>query len=238
MSFIVIPAIDLKDGKCVRLRQGKAEEVTTYSEDPVAMARHWEKEGAQFLHVVDLDGAFQGRPVHTEVISRITEAIRVPVEVGGGLRTDEDIERTLTAGVRRVIVGTRALSEPADLERLVTLFGERLAVGIDARYGRVQIKGWTETTGEAATVLAMRASEMGVKCIVYTDTSRDGMMAGVNATAVDVMCGAVSCSVIASGGVTSAEDVKALRGLGRKNLAGVIVGKALYEGRVKLKDLE
>ena len=237
-KILVIPAIDLKGGRCVRLRQGKADEVTTYSDDPVYMAKRWADEGAKYLHVVDLDGAFQGAPVHQKVIARMVGAVKIPVEVGGGLRTDQDIETILDCGVARAIVGTRAWAEPDQLKGLVGRFGHKLAVGIDARGGRVQIKGWTETTEEDAVSLAKRADAMGVGTIIYTDTARDGMLEGVNAKAMDAICAAVSCSVIASGGVSSATDMKLLKNLKRPNLVGAIVGKALYEGRVKLKDLE
>jgi phosphoribosylformimino-5-aminoimidazole carboxamide ribotide isomerase len=236
MKILVIPAIDLKGGRCVRLRQGKADEVTTYHDDPVWMAKRWADEGAKCLHVVDLDGAFQGAPVHQEVISRMVKAVNIPVEVGGGLRTDRDIEMILECGVSRAILGTRAWAEPEQLKQLVDRFGHRLAVGIDARGGRVQIKGWTETTEEDAVAMAKRA--MGVGMLIYTDTARDGMLEGVNAKAMDAICAAVSCSVIASGGISSATDMKLLKNLKRPNLVGAIVGKALYEGRVKLKDLE
>ena len=237
-KILVIPAIDLKGGRCVRLRQGKADEVTTYSDDPVWMAKRWADEGAKYLHVVDLDGAFQGAPVHQEVISRMVKAVNIPVEVGGGLRTDADIELILECGVSRAILGTRAWAEPEQLKQLVDRFSHRLAVGIDARGGRVQIKGWTETTEEDAISLAKRADAMGVGTLIYTDTARDGMLEGVNAKAMDEICAAVSCSVIASGGISSATDMRLLKDLKRPNLVGAIVGKALYEGRVKLKDLE
>lgn len=235
--MIILPAIDLKDGRCVRLRQGRAEDVVVYSDDPVKMARQWRDEGAEWLHVVDLDGAFEGKPAHLGVLRAIAQAISIPIEFGGGLRTDADIEGVLEAGARRAILGTRAWTEPETLRRLVGRFGDRLAVGIDARAGQVQVKGWTETTAMSAMDLARRMEGMGVRCLIYTDTARDGMLSGVNARALDAMCGAVSCSVIASGGVSSVEDVQALRALGRSNLAGAIVGKALYEGRVTLPQL-
>jgi phosphoribosylformimino-5-aminoimidazole carboxamide ribotide isomerase len=236
--MLVIPAIDLKGGKCVRLRQGKAEDETVYSEDPVAMAARWVAEGARYLHVVDLDGAFQGRPVHREIIGRIAQTAGVPIEVGGGLRTDEDIRAVLGLGVDRAVVGTRAWAEPDELRRLVDSFGDRLAVGIDARSGRVQVRGWTETTEASAMALAKRVAEAGVKWLIHTDTSKDGMMEGVNASAVDLICRVADCSVIASGGVSSVTDLRKLRDLNRPNLVGAIVGKALYEGRVQFKDLE
>ncbi|MFH0879946.1 MAG: 1-(5-phosphoribosyl)-5-[(5-phosphoribosylamino)methylideneamino]imidazole-4-carboxamide isomerase [Lentisphaerota bacterium] len=236
-GIMVIPAIDLKDGKCVRLRQGKAEDSTIYSEDPVAMALHWLKEGAKYLHVVDLDGAFQGHPVHQDVIAQIAKALPIPVEVGGGLRTDKDIELILNCGVARCVVGTRAWSDPGMLQSLAKQYGHALAVGIDARDGWVQVKGWTQTTKERAVDLAARADQLGVQTIIYTDTATDGMLGGPNRTAVDAICAAVQCSVIASGGISSPGDMTALAGLQRKNLTGAIVGKALYEGRVTLRDL-
>ncbi|HBA83307.1 MAG TPA: 1-(5-phosphoribosyl)-5-[(5-phosphoribosylamino)methylideneamino]imidazole-4-carboxamide isomerase [Verrucomicrobia bacterium] len=234
----VIPAIDLKGGKCVRLRQGRADESTVYSEDPVSMALHWVQEGGEYLHVVDLDGAFGGHPVHQNLIEQIVKSITVPVEVGGGLRTDEDIEAMLKAGVARVVLGTRAWAEPKELQRLVKRFGASLVVGIDARDGRVQIKGWTETTAQTAVELARRADEMGVKTLIYTDTSTDGMLKGPNIQAVDELCAAVECQVIASGGISTADDMLALHSIGRSNLCGAIVGKALYEGRVTIEALK
>jgi phosphoribosylformimino-5-aminoimidazole carboxamide ribotide isomerase len=166
------------------------------------------------------------------------KAVNIPVEVGGGLRKDQDIERMLGSGVSRVILGTRAWAEPDQLKGLVDHFGRGIAVGIDARDGRVQIKGWTETTEDDAVSLAKRADAMGVGTLIYTDTTKDGMLEGTNTKALDMICAAVSCSVIASGGISSAADMKSLRGLNRPNLVGAIVGKALYEGRVTMKELE
>ena len=237
-GFEVIPAIDLKGGRCVRLRQGRAEDVTVYSDDPVDMARRWVAEGAQYLHVVDLDGAFEGHPVHTEVIARIAKAIPIPVEVGGGLRTEADIRKVIACGVDRAIVGTRALQDPAVLAAWAAEFGAHLAVGIDARNGLVQIRGWVETTAIRAVDLATTADKAGVTTLIYTDTATDGMLGGVNAKAVDEICAAVRCGVIASGGVSSAGDIRALCALGRTNLAGAIVGKALYEGTVRFAELD
>jgi len=231
---IILPAIDLKDGKCVRLRQGKAEEVTVYSDDPVTQARTWLAQGAEQLHVVDLDGAFQGEPRHAEVIGRIIRAIGIPVEVGGGLRTDAQIERLLQAGVTRAIIGTRALESLGALSALVGRFGEAIAVGIDARDGFVQVKGWVETTQTRATELARQVEAAGVRTIIYTDTATDGMLGGPNLTAMRQMCGTVACRIIASGGVSAPEHVTALRALGCANLYGAIVGKALYDGKTTL----
>jgi phosphoribosylformimino-5-aminoimidazole carboxamide ribotide isomerase len=236
--MLIIPAIDLKNGQCVRLRQGRAEDATVYGNDPAAMARHWEAEGAAYLHVVDLDGAFQGRPVHTETVRAIVRAVRMPVELGGGLRTDDDVARALDAGVARAIIGTRALADDAALQASVARFGERLAVGIDARGGRVQIKGWVETTEIKAVDLARRAAGLGVRTIIYTDTATDGMLGGPNIAGVGELCHAVGCPVIASGGVSAVEHVRALRALACPNLAGAIVGKALYEGATTVRELQ
>lgn len=232
--MVVLPAIDLKDGKCVRLRQGKADAVTVYSDDPVAQAQAWLAQGAEQLHVVDLDGAFQGEPRHAEVIARIVKAIGIPVEVGGGLRTDAQIERLLEAGVARAIVGTRALEGIDALAALVRRFGEKIAVGIDARDGFVQVKGWVETTKTRAAELAKQVESVGVRTIIYTDTATDGMLGGPNLAAMREMCGTVACRVIASGGVSAPEHVTALKALGCPNLYGAIVGKALYDGKTTL----
>ena len=232
--MVVLPAIDLKDGKCVRLRQGRADAVTVYSDDPVAQAQAWLAQGAEQLHVVDLDGAFQGEPRHAEVIARIVKAIGIPVEVGGGLRTDAQIERLREAGVARAIVGTRALEGIDALAALVRRFGEKIAVGIDARDGFVQVKGWVETTKTRAAELAKQVESVGVRTIIYTDTATDGMLGGPNLAAMREMCGTVSCRVIASGGVSAPEHVTALKALGCPNLYGAIVGKALYDGKTTL----
>ncbi len=238
MALTIYPAIDLQQGRCVRLRQGRADDATVYGDDPVAMARHWQAEGAQALHVVDLDGAFQGAPAHANIISRIAADLSIPVQVGGGLRNDEHADLMLSAGVTRVILGTRALADEDAVARLVARYGsERIAVGIDARDGWVQVKGWVETTSVRATDLARRVADLGVATLIYTDTATDGMLAGPNLTAMERLCRAVTCNVIAAGGVSNSDDVLALGRLGLANLAGAIVGKALYEGRTRLSDL-
>lgn len=232
------PAIDLKDGKCVRLRQGRADAVTVYSEDPVATARKWADAGGDWLHVVDLDGAFAGHPVHHDIVRAIAAAIPIPVELGGGLRTDDDIQRMLDAGVRRVVLGTRACADPDALAALVQRFGDRLAVGIDARNGRVQVKGWVETTETLAVDLARRVSALGVSAVIYTDTATDGMLTGPNIEGVRMLCRAVTAKVIASGGISTCQDIAALAALNLPNLEGVIVGKALYEGAVTMAGMK
>lgn len=238
-DFTIMPAIDLKGGQCVRLRQGRAEEATVYGSDPVAQAKEWARQGAAWLHVVDLDGAFQGHPAHLEVIGRMAAAVGIPVECGGGLRTDADLEAVLAAGVTRAILGTRALERAEDLAALAAKYGARLAVGIDARDGLVQVKGWTETSRTPAVELARQAVAAGVQTIIYTDTATDGMLRGPNFAGNAELCEAVgpACRVIASGGITTPDHIRRLRALNKKNLAGAIVGKALYEGRTTLAKL-
>ena len=238
-AFTILPAVDLKGGQCVRLRQGRADDATVYGSDPAAQARDWARQGATWLHVVDLDGAFQGRPAHLDVIGQMVAAAGIPVECGGGLRTDADLEALLARGVRRAILGTRALERADELAALARKYGARLAVGIDAREGFVQVKGWTETSRTTAVELARRAAAAGVQTIIYTDTATDGMLRGPNFSGNAEVCDAVGpgCGIIASGGITTADDVVRLRRLGKANLAGAIVGKALYEGRTTLAEL-
>ncbi len=228
----IIPAIDLKDGQCVRLRRGVATEKTVYATDPVAMAKQWESRGAAWLHVVDLDGAFCGQPVHDSVIREIIAALQIPVQTGGGLRSAEIIAQRIEAGAARVILGTRAATaEPGMLADLAARYGDRLAVGIDARQGFVQIKGWVETTGLSAVELAGQLARNGIATLIYTDTATDGMLGGPNFEALAAVCDAApECTIIASGGVAEPDHVRALRELNRSNLTGVIVGKALYDG--------
>lgn len=236
--MIILPAIDLKDGKCVRLRQGRADDVTVYGDDPAAQAKDWAEQGGTELHVVDLDGAFAGTPKHTEVIRRIIEAFGGPVEVGGGLRTPDALRAVLDAGAARAIIGSAALENPAFLAEAVELYGDRIAVGIDARNGFVQTKGWVETTSVKATDLAIAVARAGVKTIIYTDTATDGMLGGPNLTQMAAICDAApTCQITASGGVSSPFDVGNLKALERPNLRAAIVGKALYDGRTTLKEM-
>jgi len=233
--MVILPAIDLQGGRCVRLRQGRVAESTVYSDDPVAMARQWRPQGAEQLHEVDLDGAVVGRPAHAGVIGEIVRGAGLAVEVGGGLRDDAAVEALVDAGVARAILGTRAWSEPEAMARLTARFGDRIAVGIDARDGFVQVKGWVETTGVRAVDLAARAEAAGVATLIYTDTATDGMLGGPNLKQIDQLCATVPrCRIIASGGVSAPEHVAALRALGHANLYGAIVGKALYDGKTTL----
>jgi phosphoribosylformimino-5-aminoimidazole carboxamide ribotide isomerase len=234
----ILPAIDLKDGKCVRLRQGKADDVTVYGDDPALQARDWREQGGQELHVVDLDGAFAGTPRHVETIRRIIEAFEGPVEVGGGLRTPEAIAAVLDAGAARAIIGSAALEDPELLSKMVELYGERIAVGIDARDGLVQTRGWVETSSVKAVELAAAVAKIGVKTIIYTDTATDGMLAGPNLSQMAAICDAApTCSITASGGVSSVYDVQNLKALERSNLRSAIVGKALYDGKTTLREM-
>ena len=236
--MIILPAIDLKDGKCVRLRQGRIDDVTVYGDDPAAQAKDWAEQGGQELHVVDLDGAFAGEPKHAEVIRRVIEAFGGPVEVGGGLRTIDAVRAVLDAGAVRAIIGSAALENPGFLAEAVELYGERIAVGIDARNGFVQTRGWVETTAVKATDLAVAVARAGVKTIIYTDTATDGMLGGPNLTQMAAICDAApTCQITASGGVSSPFDVGNLKALERPNLRAAIVGKALYDGRTTLREM-
>ena len=236
--MIILPAIDLKDGKCVRLRQGRADDVTVYGDDPAAQAADWAAQGGRELHVVDLDGAFAGTPKHAEVIRRIISAFGGPVEVGGGLRSPETLADVIEAGVTRAIIGSAALEDPEFLANAVELYGDKIAVGIDARDGFVQTRGWVETTKVKATDLAKAVANLGVKTIIYTDTATDGMLGGPNLTQMAAICDAApTCEITASGGVSSPYDVENLKALARPNLRAAIVGKALYDGRTTLKEM-
>ena len=237
--MIILPAIDLKGGKCVRLRQGREDDVTVYGDDPAAQAADWRRQGGEELHVVDLDGAFAGSPKHAAVIAEIIKAFGGPVEVGGGLRTPEALAAVLEAGATRAIIGSAALENPEFLASSVEIYGERIAVGIDARDGFVQTRGWVETSGTAATELARAVAAMGVKTIIYTDTATDGMLGGPNLAQMAAICDAApTCAITASGGVSSPQDVRNLIALDRPNLRAAIVGKALYDGRVTLAEMK
>lgn len=233
--MVILPAIDLKGGKCVRLRQGREDDVTVYGDDPASQAADWRRQGGQELHVVDLDGAFAGTPRHAAVIAQVIKAFGGPVEVGGGLRTPEALSAVLDAGATRAIIGSAALDDPEFLSSSVEIYGDRIAVGIDARGGFVQTRGWVETSKTLATELAHAVAAMGVKTIIYTDTATDGMLGGPNLEQMAAICDAApTCEITASGGVSTPEDVVNLRRLGKANLRAAIVGKALYDGRTSL----
>lgn len=232
--MLVIPAIDLKDGQCVRLRQGRMDEATVFSDDPPAMAAHWVAQGARRLHLVDLDGAFAGAPVNGEAVRAIARAHpHLPVQIGGGIRSPETIEAYLQAGVRYVIVGTRAVREPEFVARMCRQFPDRIIVGIDARAGLVAADGWAEVTAVRAVDLARRFAADGVSAIVYTDIERDGMLGGVNLEAT-LAVAAAGIPVIASGGVTDLADIRALKAVAARGILGAITGRAIYEGTLDL----
>ena len=232
--MLVIPAIDLKGGQCVRLLQGKKEEVTAYSDDPVGVAKRWESYGARLLHVVDLDGAFSGSQKNFNAIVRIRESVKIPLEVGGGIRNIGNMINLFSAGIDRVVIGTAAIEDPAFLTDSCRKYPGRILIGIDAKDGMVAIKGWEEITSLNARELAKRLELVGIAGIIYTDISRDGMLSGPNLSAVTEMVESVKIPVIASGGVSGIEDIKNLMKI--KNLWGVITGKAIYAGTLNLKE--
>jgi len=233
MSFEVVPAVDVRGGRCVRLVQGRADAETVFGDDPVAMARGWEGAGASRLHVVDLDGAFDGRPAQTALVSEIVGALTIPVQVGGGLREVGHVEAILTAGARWAIVGTRAALEPAFLGEVCARFDDRIIVGIDAADGRVAVDGWTRVLDLDALALAHDAAGAGAAAIVYTDIARDGTQHGPNLWSTAALARAVGIPVFASGGVGSLDDIRQLAAV--PGVAGVIVGRALYSGAVDLR---
>ena len=235
--MLVIPSIDLRRGKCVRLVQGKADAETVYSDDPVAMAVKWQSKGARFLHVVDLDGAFTGAPKNLDVVKEIAEAISIPIEMGGGIRDQKTVKTVFQAGVQRVILGTSALRDPAFAEAMCREYGDRIAVGIDAKDGMVAIRGWTEVGEKSAVYFAAEMEEAGVRTIIYTDIKSDGMLMGPNIEATKKIAQATqNVEIIASGGVSSLQDIRNLKVLGPLGVTGVIIGKALYTGDLQLED--
>lgn len=232
--MIIFPAIDLKDGLCVRLMQGDPDRVTVYGKDPAAAAKRWEEEGARWLHVVDLDGAFGQTPKNREAIASILKAVSIPIQVGGGIRRMETAADYLDAGVKRVILGTAALRDPEFVEEACRRYPRRIALGIDARDGQVAVEGWKETSATDALTLVRRFSNLELGAIIYTDIQRDGMQSGVNVEATRRLMEASSAPVIASGGVATLADIKALLPLVPLGLEGVITGRAIYNGTLKL----
>ncbi len=237
MTFTIYPAIDLRDGQVVRLQYGDPDKQTTFSSDPVATAQQWLAEGATWLHVVNLDGAFDERGTANWSILPHLTALPVHVQFGGGIRTLADVERVLHAGVARVILGTAAIENPDLVSEAITRFGpDHIAVGIDARNGRVKTRGWLMDTAVTPTQLGQQMKALGVRTIIYTDISRDGVLTGVNAEATAQLAQATGLYVIASGGVAGLEDVQRCRAHSAQGIAGVIIGRALYDGKIKLRD--
>lgn len=236
MTFILYPAIDIRGGKCVRLLQGDYAKETVYG-DPVEMARKWQFEGAEWLHLVDLDGAKAGAPVNVQAIQQIARQVDIPVQVGGGLRTMESVQLLLDSGVSRVIIGTAAIHDLPFTEKVLAMYGDRAAIGIDARNGYVATQGWLETTEVKAEELAAVLAAKGAQTFIYTDISRDGTLQGPNVQGVAGLARSAGVSVIASGGVSRPEDLLELAGYAADGVSGAIVGKALYTGNVILPEI-
>lgn len=227
------PAIDIKDGKCVRLTQGKFSDVAVYGDDPVAMAQKWESFGARYLHLVDLDGALAGSGINRKTILAIARSAGIPVQTGGGIRSMDDICELISGGISRVILGTAAVKNPVLVDEAVSRFGEKIAVGIDAKDGMVAISGWEEISDVSALSFANEMAKKGVKTIIYTDIATDGMLTGPNLSAMQQMSEACPAQIIASGGIGNIEDILSLQKTG---VEGAIIGKALYTGKVDLRE--
>jgi phosphoribosylformimino-5-aminoimidazole carboxamide ribotide isomerase len=235
--MLIIPAIDLKDGQCVRLKQGRMEDDTVFSDDPVATATHWVNEGARRLHLVDLNGAFAGTPIHKDVVEQIARVHpELPIQIGGGIRSLETIRHYLEAGVSFVIIGTKAVQDPAFVEQACREFAGHIIVGIDAKDGMVATDGWANVTNVRAVDLAKRFADAGVSSIVYTDIARDGMMQGVNIEQTVALAAGCGLPVIASGGVTNLDDIRGLKG--QTGILGAITGRAIYEGTINLREAQ
>lgn len=231
--MLIIPAIDLKGGKCVRLTQGEKDAETVFSDNPVDVAQSWQDLGADYLHLVDLDGAFDGAPKNLAIVEQIRKKIKIPIEFGGGLRTTQSIKTILDSGINRVIIGTKAIDTPSWVRELCTTFPGRIAIGIDAKNGKVAVKGWTSVSEWTAIDFAQEMEKSSPCAIIYTDISKDGMLQGPNLTSLQELLKAVKTPIIASGGISSLKDVADLSQL---NIAGMIIGKALYTGHIKLPE--
>lgn len=234
--MLVIPAVDIKGGRCVRLFQGLADKETVYGEDPALMAQKWVSEGAEFLHVVDLDGAFEGYPKNWEPVQKLISSVNIPIELGGGIRSPDMVEKILSGGVTQVIIGSRAVDSPEFLELIFREFKERIVPSIDARDGIVLVKGWEESTDLKAIDLGNTLKKIGFKLVIYTDTTVDGTLKGPNLPIIEEFLDQTGLATIAAGGLSRLEDIVNLKRLERKGLVGAITGKAIYEGRLNLAD--
>ena len=235
--MLILPAIDLRHGCCVRLLRGDPGKETVYSEDPATVAKEWESQGAKYLHLVDLDGAFSGKTANAEALERIATAVKIPFQLGGGMRSRDAVEAAFSLGVSRVILGTMAVENKELLKELLGEYGERIVVGLDAREGKVAVKGWLEDTVVEAEALAKELEGYGLKEIIYTDINRDGTLQGPNINALKKMSEATNLSIIASGGITRTTDITDLRNMEKEyRIRGVIIGKALYSGRITLPE--
>jgi phosphoribosylformimino-5-aminoimidazole carboxamide ribotide isomerase len=232
VAVILFPAIDLKEGLAVRLEQGDMARATVFHRDPAAQALAFEQQGFEYLHIVDLDGAFAGKPVNAEAVDRILEAISIPLQLGGGVRDTATVEAWLEKGVSRVIIGTAAVRDPPFVKQAARDFPGQIAVGLDARDGKVAVAGWAQTSELSALEIARRFEDVGVSAIIYTDIARDGMLSGLNLDATIALADAISIPVIASGGLASIEDIRAILAPRARRLAGAIAGRALYDGRL------
>lgn len=231
--MILYPAIDVKNGQCVRLRQGQFHDAEIYSNTPVKVAKEWEAQGASYIHIVDLDGALAGHSVNHDTLKAITQTVKVPIQVGGGIRTIKDIDNKLNLGVARVIIGTKAVDNPAFIKETISTFGaDQIVVGIDAINGMVAIEGWEKVSNYKAVSLAVQMKELGVKTIVYTDIAKDGMLQGPNLECTAEMVEATGLDIIASGGISSLKDIESVNNI---HVHGAIIGKALYENRIDLR---
>jgi phosphoribosylformimino-5-aminoimidazole carboxamide ribotide isomerase len=233
--MIIYPAVDIRGGKCVRLYQGEFDKEKTYAAEPYKMAKKWEAQGAEFLHLVDLDGARSGVPQNIEAVRKIVESVKIPVELGGGIRTIDSLERVLNLGVKRAILGTSLVRDSAFVKEAVKKFGNRIVAGIDARHGKVSVDGWNRTTDTDAIDLAQELESLGIERLIYTDILCDGTLKGINFSGFRDLAGCLDISIIASGGVTTLDDIVKLKELEPMGVDGVIIGKALYEGVISLK---
>lgn len=234
--MIIFPAIDIKDGKVVRLLQGKFDQVTEYAQDPASVALQWEAQGASWLHIVDLDGAKCGRLTNWDAIRSILETVQIPVQIGGGIRSELDVDQLIKAGAKRVILGTQAINNQDLLRHLIMKWGDAVAVSVDASNGYITKLGWTENTDILATDFAKKLEQIGLKCLIFTDIARDGMLTGPNVDSLASILNCVDIPLIASGGVSCLDDIRKLQTLESQGLIGVITGKALYEGTLDLAD--
>lgn len=230
----IIPAVDIKNGKCVRLTQGKADTTIVYEEDPLKAALKWQEQGAQYLHIVDLDGAFTGEPVNFITVKNILSNIKIPAEIGGGIRTLETIKKYIDIGADRVILGTRIAASTEFLRQAVDLYADKIAVSIDASGGKIVVEGWVKITDTPAIDLAKKTKGIGVKTIIYTDIAVDGTLKGPNFKGIKELANAIKSGIIASGGISSIEDIQKIKKI--KGVAGAIIGKALYTGKINLDE--
>ncbi|OQY55662.1 MAG: 1-(5-phosphoribosyl)-5-[(5-phosphoribosylamino)methylideneamino]imidazole-4-carboxamide isomerase [Desulfobacteraceae bacterium 4572_88] len=234
--MIIIPAVDIKDGKCVRLLQGRMEDETIFSDDPAAMAKRWGDQGAELIHVVDLNGAFEKSPQNLEAIKKIIKTVKADIQIGGGIRSRETVEMYLELGVRKVVLGTAAIQYPRMAVNMCNKYPDRIVIGIDARDGYVAVEGWSQTTRIRAADLAMQFEESGVAAVNFTDIHRDGMQTGPNIDATRELAEAVDIPVVASGGVSNIEDIQKLLPLEASGVTGIITGRALYSGTLDLRE--